>query len=106
MIKIDVGSAMSRLTIPQVPSHGGGVGSMNAVLEPVARRLGMTTEQLAAELRSGKTLDGIAASRGVGHRDLVDAIKQGLETTKPARFRTVDLTRQAEKMSKSFVVAP
>ncbi len=102
MVKLDGVSTVNRLTIPKPPTSG----SMNAVLEPVARRLGMTPEQLAAELRTGKSLDAIAATKGVSHRDLVDAIKQGLETTKPARFRIVDLSHQAERMSKSVFLAP
>jgi hypothetical protein len=60
MIRLDADSAVSRFTIPKPPTSG----SMNAVVEPVARRLGMTSEQLAAELRSGKSLDAIAANRG------------------------------------------
>jgi hypothetical protein len=49
------------------------------VLEPAAKALGMTTDDLRAQLASGKTLDDLAQQDGVSNADLINAIKQGLQ---------------------------
>lgn len=57
---------------------------MDTVMAPVAEKLGMSVDQLKSSLAQGTTLDRIATSKGVSHTDLVAAIKQGLESAKPA----------------------
>jgi hypothetical protein len=49
----------------------------------VATTLGLTADQLRAQLDAGRSLNDIAADRGVPHDDLITAIKSGLtpETT-------------------------
>ncbi|MEU4158226.1 hypothetical protein [Actinoplanes sp. NPDC026670] len=49
----------------------------------VAQALGMTADELRAQLDTGRSLNDIATTRGVTHDDLIAAIKSGLtpETT-------------------------
>lgn len=51
----------------------------NKAMAPVAQALGMSIDELRAARRDGKTLDQLAAGKGVSHTDLVAAIKQGLK---------------------------
>lgn len=48
-------------------------------MAPVAELLGMSTDDLRAAQKSGKTLDQLAAAKGISHADLVGAIKKGLQ---------------------------
>jgi hypothetical protein len=52
-----------------------------AVTDAVAKELGMSTDDLTAAMRSGESLDDLAAGKGVSHDDLVATIKQALQST-------------------------
>ncbi|WP_143133556.1 hypothetical protein [Actinoplanes philippinensis] len=44
----------------------------------LAAALGLTTDELRARLDTGRSLDDVAAERGVAHDDLISVIKSGL----------------------------
>lgn len=73
-------------------------GQMAKVLSPVAEKLGMSGDELKTAMRSGKTLDEIATSKGVSHEDLVASIKKGLDENKPAGSNQ-DTTKLAESIA-------
>jgi hypothetical protein len=56
---------------------------MQQAMSPVAKALGMTTDELTQSLQRGKSLSDIATAKGVSNQDLVAAIKQGLESNAP-----------------------
>lgn len=49
-----------------------------------AKALGLSTDDLQSELKSGKTLDSIAQDKGVSADDLLSAVKTDLTANKPA----------------------
>jgi hypothetical protein len=53
----------------------GGRGLPAAELEAAAKVLGMTSEELSAALKEGKTLEDLATAAGVDLQDVQDAIK-------------------------------
>lgn len=59
----------------------------------VAETLGLSTDDLKAQLRDGKSLDDVATAQGVSHDDLVTAIKAGLPS------EVSDATEAAEKIA-------
>jgi predicted DNA-binding protein YlxM (UPF0122 family) len=58
------------------PGHGRvrGLGGHQGILETVAEVLGLTPEDLKAELESGKTLGEVAETQGVDTQAIVDAV--------------------------------
>ena len=56
---------------------------MSKMMAPVAQKLGVSTDDLQSELKSGKSLSDIAQSKGVSHDDLVSAIEQGMQDGAP-----------------------
>ena len=54
--------------------HFRGWGGPRAVLETVAEMLGLTPEELGAELRGGKTVAEVAEAQGVDTQSIVDAV--------------------------------
>jgi len=77
--------------------------NMAAVMEPVAKALGMTTDELRTAQRSGQSLNDIATAKGVSHADLIAAIKSGLGSVKGAGGASApqgqDLDAVAERMA-------
>ena len=61
-------------------------------LKSVAETLGMTSDELKTELRSGKSLVEVATGRNLDHDRLVAAVKEGLP-----KNETADATRVAEQ---------
>jgi hypothetical protein len=53
------------------------------VLDPAAKALGMSTDDLESQLKSGKSLSDVASAQGVSQDDLVAAIATDLKTHKP-----------------------
>jgi hypothetical protein len=53
------------------------------VLAPAAKALGMSTDDLESQLKSGKSLSDVASAQGVSQDDLVAAIAADLKTHKP-----------------------
>lgn len=49
-----------------------------------AKALGLSTDDLQSELKSGRTLDAIAKDKGVSSDDLLSAVKTDLQANKPA----------------------
>lgn len=65
-------------------------------VQAVSSLLGMSTDDITSELKSGKSLDDIASEHGVSHGDLVNAIVAGM----PERMRNSDrATDIAEKIA-------
>jgi hypothetical protein len=56
------------------PDHGGKRGMGEAELTAAATALGMTTDELSAALKEGKTLNELATAAGVAIQDVQDAI--------------------------------
>jgi len=58
---------------------------MQQALAPVAQLFGESTQQLESDLNSGKTsLSALASQKGISQADLINAIKQGLQSSAPA----------------------
>jgi hypothetical protein len=53
------------------------------MLEPAAKALGMSTDDLETQLNAGNSLSDVASAQGVGRDDLVAAIAADLKTHKP-----------------------
>jgi hypothetical protein len=70
--------------------HGGGPGARGLGLEGLqaaANALNMTTDELINALRSGKTLEELAAEAGVDLQDVQDAIQAERATTMRERIQ-------------------
>ena len=52
---------------------------MQTVMQPVADLLGVSTDDLANEVKDGKSLSDVANEKNVSRDDLLAAIKQGLQ---------------------------
>ena len=76
--------------------HGprGGHGLEGAELEAAAKALGMTTDELTSALQSGKTLEQIAADKGVDFQMVQDAI----QAVRPLRLGTTELDAAAKAL--------
>ena len=66
------------------PGGGGGRGLSLTGLQVAAEKLGMTTDELIADLQSGKTLEQIAQEKGVDYASIQTAIQEDQQ----AEFRT------------------
>jgi hypothetical protein len=76
----------------QTRGHRGGKDPMAAV----ATKLGLSTDDLKAQLKSGKSLDDVATAQGVSHDDLISAIKAGMPADKASG---TDADAMAEKIA-------
>jgi len=66
-------------------SGGGQIpDQMKKAMDPVAKLLGMSTDDLASKLQSGTSLSDLASQKGVSNSDLVEAIKSGMQQNAPA----------------------
>ncbi len=76
--------------------HGprGGRGLDGAALEAAAKALDMTTDELSTALQSGKTLEQIAADKGVDFQTVQDAI----QAVRPLRLGTTELDVAAKAL--------
>jgi uncharacterized protein (DUF433 family) len=52
---------------------------MQTVMQPVSDLLGVSTDDLANDVKDGKSLSDVANEKGVSRDDLLAAIKQGLQ---------------------------
>jgi lambda repressor-like predicted transcriptional regulator len=59
--------------------HPGG-----GLLQTAAQALGLSTDDLVSQLKSGKSLDDVASEQGVSHDDLAAAIKAGMPPERAA----------------------
>ena len=64
-------SAMSGIGRPHAAPSGKGP------FEAVSSVLGMSADEIASQVQSGKSLDDLATDKGVSHEDLVAALKAG-----------------------------
>lgn len=105
---INVTSAYAQDGTPPAPfagedghgrGHGGGRGLGEPELAAAAEVLNMTTDELSAALKSGKTLEELATTAGVDIQDVKDAINAVHETEMRARIETgvADGTLSQEK---------
>jgi hypothetical protein len=78
------------------PRHGGGLGKG---LEIAAGVLGLTTDELRAELEAGSTLADVATAEGVAVQSVIDAIVADITTHVNERVANGDFT-QAEADAK------
>jgi hypothetical protein len=62
----------------------------------VATKLGLSSDDLKTQLKSGKSLDDIATAQGVSHDDLIAAIKSGMPADKASG---ADADAMAEKIA-------
>lgn len=85
-------------------AHGhGDRRNMQAVMEPVAKALGMSTDELRSATKSGQSLNDIAKAKGVSHEDLIAAIQSGLKSAQDASGAAApqgqDLSAVAERIA-------
>lgn len=81
------------------PGHHGGAGHHGASLGAAATYLGLTQEQLRAELESGKSLADIAKAEGKSVAGLKAALKASVETKLDAAVKNGKLTKaQADEL--------
>ena len=74
---------------------GGGRGSLgSAELEAAAKALGMTTDDLSAALKEGKTLEQLATEKGVDFQMVQDAI----QAARPLRLGSTELDAAAKAL--------
>lgn len=90
--------AVQATTTATTTQATGMMSRREAVLKPVADKLGMSADDLVQALRGGKTLSQLAADKGVSHDDLVAAIADGLKQNAPAAAK-LDFTKMAERIA-------
>ena len=74
-------SSLTGLFHGRGPGDGqGGRGLGTVELEAAAKALGMTTDELSAALKDGKTLEEIATAQGVDYQAVQDAITTARRT--------------------------
>jgi hypothetical protein len=69
----------------------------------VATKLGLSSDDLKSQLKSGKSLDDIATAQGVSHDDLISAIKSGMPADKASG---TDADEMAEKIASTKGMPP
>jgi hypothetical protein len=74
---------------------------MQQTMDPVAKALGMSTDDLLGQLKSGTTLNDIASQQGVSHDKLISAIEDGLKSA-PAAGSAAPSTNQLSQMAESI----
>jgi hypothetical protein len=84
------GAAGARIDHFQRPP---GSPQMQQAMAPTAELLGMTTEELQEQLRSGATLASLADAKGVAQADLIGSIEQGLKATRPEGAPEIDAAK-------------
>jgi hypothetical protein len=62
----------------------------------VAEKLGLSSDDLKAQLKDGKSLDDIATAQGISHEDLITAIKAGMPSDGASPVTGVEATAMAE----------
>ena len=75
--------------------HGGRGHLDGAALEAAAKALGMTTDDLTAALKEGKTLEGLATEKGVDFQTVQDAI----QAARPLRLGSTELEAAAKALN-------
>ena len=82
---MNVGSVSNAASMfgPNGPPPPPGAGRMEKGMEGTAKLLGLSTSELQEQLKSGKTLNDLAAAKGVSHDDLIKSIEQGLQAAAP-----------------------
>jgi hypothetical protein len=73
------------------PMMGGGPRpDMTKTMQPTAKLLGISTDELKQDLESGTTLSQLADEKGVSRSDLLASIKQGLKDGAPSGVQAPD----------------
>jgi AraC-like DNA-binding protein len=88
---------IQRINSGQGPGRPGGPGvgvGRGAAVEAAAQAVGMTREQLGAELRSGKSLAEVAQARNVSREELKSRILAGLKARLDAAVARGGLTAE------------
>jgi AraC-like DNA-binding protein len=68
-------------------------------MDTTAQALGLSSDDLQSQLKSGKTLNDIASAQGVSSDDLLKALKSDLEANKPADAPTLSDDQLTEMAS-------
>src|SRR5947207_1985637 len=74
-------------------------------MTPVAKALGLSTADVNAQLRSGKSLNDLADAAGLAHDDLVAAIRAGLPSDSMSRRSTTSATGLAAAAASTTATA-
>lgn len=83
--------------------HGGWKGIGNAELDAAAGALGITRDELTAQLKDGKTLGEIADARGVDRQKVQDAVVAAYKQRLDQAVQNGDLTqKQADNLLQRF----
>jgi hypothetical protein len=75
---------------------------MQKAMEGTAKLLGLSTDDLQTQLKSGKTLDDLASDRDVSHDDLVASIEHGMKAAAPQGVQApagIDPSQMAEDIA-------
>jgi len=91
-MSVPVNNASPSYALGQAQEHHH--NPMKRLLEPAAKLLGLSPQELHNELRSGKTLAGLASDQGVSRDDLIAAVVQGLQSGPPGFVRNVQRAEQ------------
>lgn len=65
-------------------------------MEGVAKLFGMSSSELSSELKSGKTLSGLASEKGVSSTELIKTIETELTANKPEGAPALSATQLTE----------
>jgi hypothetical protein len=79
-----IGSLSINSTSAVQSASGQHRGQKPPAMDKTAEALGLSTDDLKGQLKSGKTLNDIAKTQGVSSDDLLKALKSDLTASKPA----------------------
>ena len=95
-------SGSAAMLRPSGPPPAGAQQSMQKAMEGTAKLLGLSTDDLQTQLKSGKTLNDLASEKGVSHDDLIASIEQGMKAAAPQGVQApagFDSSRMAEDIA-------
>jgi hypothetical protein len=97
-MSVPVNNASPSYALGQAQEHHH--NPMKRLLEPAAKLLGLSSQQLRDELRSSKTLAELASDQGVSHDDLIAAVVvQGLQSGPPGFVHNVQRAEQTTDLA-------
>ena len=96
-MSVPVNNASPSYALGQAQEHHH--NPMKRLLEPAAKLLGLSSQELRDELRSGKTLAELASDQGVSRDNLIAAVVQGLQSGPPGFVRNVQRAEPAADLA-------
>ncbi len=94
-VPVNNASASSALGQAQAHHHN----PMKKLLDPAAKLLGLSPQELREDLRSGKTLADLAAEKGVSRDDLIAGVVSGLQAGPAGFVRNVQRAEQTTDLA-------